>query len=72
MSQLRHFNCPCIDVGTVLNCYAQPSRFFERPYMAQDSIHDVMKMPFVYEGLREKYLAFCETSSTEGVGEENS
>jgi hypothetical protein len=61
ISQLQHLSCPCIDVGTVLNCYANPDRFFERPYMAEDYIHDIEKMVFISEELKNKYLEYVKS-----------
>jgi hypothetical protein len=47
--QLRHFNFPCIDIGTIIGTYLNPERVFDRPYMANDNIFDLNKVKFMSE-----------------------
>lgn len=56
INQIKYLSCPCIDVGTVVNCYASPERLYERPYMVSDEIFDIHKIKYIDDKLRNKYI----------------
>jgi hypothetical protein len=58
MMQLEYLKCPCIDVGTIINCYSDQKRFYERPYMVSDNLFNINDIKYINEELKDRYKKF--------------